>query len=303
MAFSTVANVLQIEAQHMPHEAYIRRCGEDWAGVTDQKERKRLQNRLNKRASRQRETQHHDQARTVDVPRRSVVVYSNDDVMFRDVTEENIKQKRAILRRFAEQYLASYAACQPSADHLLRLIQLNVIDSLTRNSVILGFRIDWLVCSAISPFSYAGPHLSLDAHMAPCPDNLVPTKLQLRIPHHPWIDLFPVPRMRGNFLVAVSGILSEEEEQQLWDDIIESRGEGDWSGLVVWGELWDPRNWEVTMPFLQRWGWLLEGCHEILEATNYWRRQRGEKRLDLASLQPKGQIQLYTTRHEQMLPL
>ena len=38
-----------VELQPMPHEANIRHPGEDWAGITNQKERKRLQNRLNKR--------------------------------------------------------------------------------------------------------------------------------------------------------------------------------------------------------------------------------------------------------------
>ena len=33
----------------MRHEANIRHPGEDWAGITNQRERKRLQNRLNKR--------------------------------------------------------------------------------------------------------------------------------------------------------------------------------------------------------------------------------------------------------------
>lgn len=50
MATETSTDALQIDIQHMPHEAYIRRCGEDWAGITNRKERKRLQNRLNQRA-------------------------------------------------------------------------------------------------------------------------------------------------------------------------------------------------------------------------------------------------------------
>lgn len=38
-----------VELQRMPHELHIRHRGEDWAGITNQKERKKLQNRLNKR--------------------------------------------------------------------------------------------------------------------------------------------------------------------------------------------------------------------------------------------------------------
>ncbi|KAJ5481591.1 hypothetical protein N7475_000403 [Penicillium sp. IBT 31633x] len=38
----------------MSHRSYIKRQKEDWAGVTDSKERKKLQNNLNQRAWRQR---------------------------------------------------------------------------------------------------------------------------------------------------------------------------------------------------------------------------------------------------------
>jgi hypothetical protein len=39
----------RVELQPMPHEVNIRHPGEDWAGITNQKARKKLQNRLNKR--------------------------------------------------------------------------------------------------------------------------------------------------------------------------------------------------------------------------------------------------------------
>lgn len=195
-----------------------------------------------------------------------------DIVDLRVVTEENVVQKRAILQCFAEQALKSHAKADPRADHRLKLIQLNIINSLTRNSAILGFKTDWLVCASISPFTCTGNTIA----QVPCPDNLVPTRQQLEVRHHPWVDLFPLPRMRDNLLLATSYILSPAEEQELWDDVIESSGEGDWAGFIVWGEPWDPKNWEVTTLFLQKWRWLLHGCPEVVEATNYWRRQRGE---------------------------
>ena len=38
-----------VELATLPHQAQIRTPDEDWAGVTDPVERKRLQNRLNQR--------------------------------------------------------------------------------------------------------------------------------------------------------------------------------------------------------------------------------------------------------------
>lgn len=201
----------------------------------------------------------------------------------------------------------SYGKSQPSADHLLRLIQLNVINSLTRNSDILGLTVDWLVCSSLSPFglppslspscspSTSSPNITL----APYPKNMHPTVLQLSVPHHPLVDLFPLPQMRDNCLVAISQILTHAEEEDLWNDMIESGGGKDWTGMIVWGEPWDPRSWEVTWPFLERWGWLLQGCDEIIESTNKWRRERGERPVDLEVCWPRSQASKFMeVRHE-----
>ncbi|KID87963.1 hypothetical protein MAJ_11092, partial [Metarhizium majus ARSEF 297] len=38
---------------------------------------------------------------------------------------------------------------------------------------------------------------------------------------------------------------------------------------------WEPSGWEVTESFVEKWGWLLAGCVELKEATNYWRGKRG----------------------------
>jgi hypothetical protein len=43
-------DALPFDAASMPHQAFIRQRDEDWAGITNQRERKRLQNRLNQRA-------------------------------------------------------------------------------------------------------------------------------------------------------------------------------------------------------------------------------------------------------------
>ncbi|CAI6094555.1 unnamed protein product [Clonostachys chloroleuca] len=271
-----------IDLASMPHEAYLCDYGEDWAGVTNQKERRKLQNRLNQRARRRRKAQRgEDAAASYQGPCTSIIVCSEDDTMMGEATTDNVDRKRGFLHQFAQSALASYATCQPSAGHLLRLIQHNVVESLTVNSAMLGFTVDWLLCSSVSPFTVYGPEKEPGGGLFQtlCPSNLLPTALQKRIPHHPWVDLFPLPQMRDNLLLAISHSLFIEGEQKLWDDMIEVCGQTDWGGMIVWGEPWDPKNWEVTLPFFKRWGWLLHGCHEILEATNYWRRQRGERPL------------------------
>lgn len=183
-----------------------------------------------------------------------------------------------MLERFAEQALTSYMTADPRADHHLQLIQLNTINAFTRNAAALGFKFDWLICAAISPFGCDGQSRSpVSTAAAAVPDSIAPTRLQLTTRHHPWLDLFPIPRMRDNLLMATS-VLSTDEEQRLFDDVMESGGgKNEWAGLLVWGEPWDPQSWEVSIPFIQRWAWLIRGCPEIIMSTNRWRRRRGEE--------------------------
>lgn len=50
MQSNHISHHTHIDLVSMPHEAYLCDYGEDWAGVTNQKERRKLQNRLNQRA-------------------------------------------------------------------------------------------------------------------------------------------------------------------------------------------------------------------------------------------------------------
>lgn len=42
-------------------------------------------------------------------------------------------------------------------------------------------------------------------------------------------------------------------------------------GLLVWNDPWDVNGWKLTDGFVKRWGFLVEGCHEIYRSTNQWR--------------------------------
>jgi hypothetical protein len=93
------------------------------------------------------------------------------------------------------------------------------------------------------------------------------------MPHHPWLDFFPFPKMRDCLIMAAH--LFDDEElchdlMAFWD----TRNTN--ATLIVWGQSWDPWNWEVTEEFAAKWGWLLRGSPELLVSTNYWRKRRGE---------------------------
>lgn len=106
------------------------------------------------------------------------------------------------------------------------------------------------------------------------PHSLQPTNLQKTIVHHPWVDPFPIPSFRDALL--------EHEDQysdiEMCNDLVgqcESNGNGH-VGIIIWGEPWDPRGWEMTETFARKWFWLLSKCTELLESTNYWRSLREE---------------------------
>jgi hypothetical protein len=50
-------------------------------------------------------------------------------------------------------------------------------------------------------------------------------------------------------------------------------------GVMVWADPWDISGWEMTETFVKKWGFMLKGCEEFVEATNFWRRRRGEDEL------------------------
>ena len=172
---------------------------------------------------------------------------------------------------------ASYYSRSPRTDSILGLNQLCITRSLITNIEILGLRASEMHDDALSPLCMAGTwHASRS--VPNLPSDLTPTAIQRSVPHHPWLDLLPIPQLRDNLILAdAAGAL---DEYQLCHDMHGRNDSGTaFTGIIVWKDPWDKAGWEITTGFLMRWGWVLRDCWELLSATNYWRVKRGEMRI------------------------
>ena len=177
------------------------------------------------------------------------------------------------MARFEKWAHQNYLLGSPRVDLLLTLIQFNVFRALFSNTSSLGFDLEWLINGdAISPFNT----MTSRKPKSSIPEHLRPTQLQYTVPHHPWIDLFPLPAMRDNLLLAGA----EYDDTAICMDVVEIGGKPrEEVGLIVWGEPSDPYAWEASPEFLEKWAWVVKGCDTLMKSTNYWRTQRGEKRI------------------------
>lgn len=189
-------------------------------------------------------------------------------------------ESRSEIQSFAERACNDYNHGAPRLDHLNILIRLNVLNAIMRNAALVGFTFEGLCCpDLLSPFNEHRPdRLNADPRSPHYPAWLRPTVLQISVRHHPWIDLIPFPRMRDNILLeGEAGLL---DQKALGIDVLNVQDNScNPASLIVWGDAWDPRAWEASVPFLQKWGRLARNCPELLEATNSWRQKRGETKI------------------------
>lgn len=101
--------------------------------------------------------------------------------------------EQQILEGVTSAALQSYSLGRPNADHLLCLTRVNTYRAFVNNIQLLGLSMNGLCASDIpSPFTQCGP--AQFPSKALIPSSLLPTPTQHRLPHHPWLDFFPIPR-------------------------------------------------------------------------------------------------------------
>lgn len=157
------------------------------------------------------------------------------------------------------------------------MVHFNVFRALVTNSQFMALSHIFSACSTKADVPFSPPSSGI-------PESLLPTSLQLEMPHEPSVDCIPLPRLRDNAILSDEILFASADFCQ---DMLgglyrnQEKGHNEPCGLVVWGDPWNIDDWECTPGFVRKWGWLLDGCEELVYATNRWRATRGEDPLDI----------------------
>ncbi|KAF2188809.1 hypothetical protein K469DRAFT_564218, partial [Zopfia rhizophila CBS 207.26] len=252
---------------------------DNWTGKTDAKERRKLQNRLHQRAWRK-------------APFLGYPIPSNPH----DLITQNTRSSKPVPSPSPPPPHAKPSLLIPpviaylppnspptsapafkfplSPDYyLITLIQYNVLRAILTNLSIVS------LLHTVPSQCRAALNISLLPRPTSIPPSLQPTPLQLSTLHDPWIDSVPSAQLRDNLIVT----REMWDEDGLCNDLLGGLYEGyddiKEKGIIVWGEPWCERSWEVTEGFVEKWGFLLKGCGSLIGATNRWREERGEDAL------------------------
>lgn len=256
-------------------------ANENWRGKNDPAERRRIQNRLNQRAFRQRQ-------RAGESPKqykpRSVSRSSETRQADSDDDEDSVKSEGSPAAS------GSYVEGRTSAprsrphgvtdtqtgqvwDELAQLINRNFMSAAVTNAQQIG--VDLAALRAGTPTRTPRPG------NRQVTSTLTPVDLQHQVPHDPIIDIIPHARLRFNILRAIA---ANQLDAAAFSKSIRSSGaleesSGCWQrgGVVIWSAPEQVASWELSEPFVRRWSFLLQGCEDLIAATNGWRGRRGER--------------------------
>ncbi|KAI5820472.1 hypothetical protein BZA77DRAFT_78944 [Pyronema omphalodes] len=166
---------------------------------------------------------------------------------------------------------------QSSRSPVLSIVPLPIRTAVQVNLGLLGIQLLQYLCNdTISPFT-TGQFLDPAGNLLPIPQmmarlseaapDLLPTKLQSEIEHHPWVDVIPSAIIRDRILAKLHDRNQDIDAVQLCRDTER--------GVKVWGKMpWDERCWEWEEWFVRKWVWLFD--KQALQGTNFWRAFRGE---------------------------
>ncbi|KAJ5465169.1 uncharacterized protein N7458_000855 [Penicillium daleae] len=198
-----------IPLSQMPQQTGIRTQKDDWTGIVDRTERRKLQNRLNQRAFRLRrqlkQQQHRQRAEIRDSVTHNPFSPNLNELQDRFRCIVGAPEMPQLMFQFESAASDSYRESSPNLDHLLSLPKINVQHAITDNIRSIGMTMEWTKKDdAISIFNAHVPGFS-DLHI---PFDLQPTEVQKRVPHHPWLDFFPSPTLRDNLIALQDRYLS-----------------------------------------------------------------------------------------------
>ncbi|VUC27280.1 unnamed protein product [Clonostachys rosea] len=275
--------------------------GDDWSGIKERAERRKIQNRLNVRAHRKRKaledgnlldnvlaSRRRKPRAGTGIKTGRIAAENSVPSQVQTTTQESQNSRLAIMAHLrSNRGIGELKARFPiSSDHLIPLIQYNALRAILTNIHILytcNLIIEPFPDSSCVPTEIQRVILwdISEPAQAP-PDTLQLTPLQQRIPHGSWIDTLPLAKMRDNAIILEGSFDFEEFMTDCFGALCNSGRGRDSSGecgVIAWSDPWHPRGWEFTEGFIRKWKRMLEGCEEVIESTNYWRGLRDEEPL------------------------